>query len=123
MNSPITGKKMSVKTHKSSIIYRGIKISYNNHSYECADSGEYFTDTQLDTINMKLIHENWLNTRIPRKEKTKTEKILLDELNKYKSWYQQQTTSKLDRTPNFKYETELLAKIELLKDLQKKLCQ
>lgn len=55
--------------------------------------------------------------------KKETRKILLDELNKYRSWYQQQTVKKLGRTPNFKYETELLAKIELLKDLQKKVCQ
>lgn len=52
-----------------------------------------------------------------------TGKLLRDQLNKYKSWYKEETQSKLDRSPNFKRETELLAKIELLKDLQKKLCQ
>ncbi len=49
------------------------------------------------------------------------QRILTDTLNKYRSWYQQQTQNKMNRTPNFKYETELLAKIELLKYLQNKL--
>lgn len=53
-----------------------------------------------------------------------TEKLLRDQLNKYKSWYKEETQSKLDRgNPNFKRETELLAKIELLNELKKKLCQ
>lgn len=121
MNSPITGKPMSVRTHKSNITYRGMQITYSHHFYRCPDSGEKFTDTKLDAINIELIHRYWLSTRNPRKEKTKTEKILLDELNKYRSWYADQTVKKLGRTPDFKVETELLAKIELLKDLQKKL--
>ncbi len=54
-------------------------------------------------------------------QKKETAKVLRDSLNKYKSWHAQQTVTKLDRSPNFKYETELLAKIELLKELQKKL--
>ena len=44
---------------------------------------------------------------------------LLDKLNHLRSDYQQQTQSKLDRRPNFRYETELLSKIELLKELMK----
>ena len=46
-------------------------------------------------------------------------KKLLDKLNHLRSDYQQQTQSKLDRSPNYKYETELLAKIDLLKELLK----
>ena len=42
---------------------------------------------------------------------------LLDKLNHLRSDYQQQTQSKLGRSPNYKYETELLSKIELLKEL------
>lgn len=53
--------------------------------------------------------------------RNKTEKILKDLYNKYNSWYQQQTQTKLGRTPNFKYETELLAKIDLLQEIKKKL--
>lgn len=123
MNSPITGNPMSVRIHKSNIIYRGMKIIYNHHFYRCPDSGEEFTDTKLDTINMGLIHKYWMITRNPRKKEDKTEKVLRDTLNKYKSWYQQQTVTKLGRTPDFKYETELLAKIELLEELRRKLCQ
>jgi len=44
---------------------------------------------------------------------------LLDKLNHLRSDYQQQTQSKLGRTSNFKYETELQAQITLLKKLMK----
>ena len=46
-------------------------------------------------------------------------KQLLDKLNHLRSDYQQQTQSKLDKSPNYKRETELLAKIDLLKELLK----
>lgn len=50
--------------------------------------------------------------------KKEIEKVLLDELNKYRSQHSEETQSKLGRgNPNFKRETELLAKIELLKYL------
>jgi len=49
-------------------------------------------------------------------------KQLRDLKNKYKSWLQQETQSKFGkRSPNFKRETELLAKIELLEEIEKKL--
>ena len=44
-------------------------------------------------------------------------KKLLDKLNHLRSDYQQQTQSKLDKSPNYKRETELQAQITLLKDL------
>ena len=46
-------------------------------------------------------------------------KKLLDKLNHLRSDYQQQTQSKLDKSPNYKRETELQAQITLLKDLMK----
>jgi len=50
------------------------------------------------------------------------EKEIRDLKNKYKSWLQQETQSKFGkRSPNFKRETELLAKIELLEEIEKKL--
>jgi hypothetical protein len=42
---------------------------------------------------------------------------LRDEYNKYNSWLQQETQGKIGRSPNFKRETELRAKVELLKEL------
>ena len=42
---------------------------------------------------------------------------LRDEHNKYKSWLQQQTQGKIGRSPNFKIETELRAKVECIKEL------
>lgn len=45
---------------------------------------------------------------------------LLDKLNHLRSDYQQQIQSKMDRVSNFKYETELRAKINLLIEICKK---
>lgn len=44
---------------------------------------------------------------------------LLDKLNHLRSDYQQQTQSKLGRSPNYKRETELQAQITLLQELMK----
>jgi hypothetical protein len=45
-------------------------------------------------------------------------KQILDALNKYKSWYKQETQCKMGRgNPNLIRETELRAKIEILKEL------
>ena len=47
---------------------------------------------------------------------------ILDLLNKYKSWLQQHTQSKMGRgNPDYKYEVELRAKIDVLIELEKKL--
>lgn len=42
---------------------------------------------------------------------------LKDSYNKYNSWLKEETSSKLARSPNFKRETELRAKVEVLQQL------
>lgn len=47
-------------------------------------------------------------------------KRILDLLNKYRSWLSEETTAKIGRSSNFKRETELRAKIEVLQELLNK---
>ena len=47
-------------------------------------------------------------------------KRILDLLNKYRSWLSGETTTKLGRSPDFKRETELRAKIEVLQEILNK---
>jgi hypothetical protein len=75
----------------------------------------------MDESHLRQIKQFWQSTRTPRRKEDKTEKILRDLRNKYQSWYQQATQSKIGRTPNFKYETELLTKIAAIKEIQNKL--
>jgi len=55
MYSPVTGKEMNTKTALKEIHYRGFDIVYEHWSYFCKDSGESFTTTGLDEINMSNI--------------------------------------------------------------------
>lgn len=60
MNSPITGKTMSYTTILSEIHYKGLDISFMKTCWKCIDSGEIFTTTEQDEINMKRIEEEWI---------------------------------------------------------------
>ena len=123
MNSPLTGKPMKLCNKNSSIIYRKVECYYLRWWWEEVDTKEQYTTTEMDEEHLLQIKEYWQSTRIPRKKENKTEKLLKDERNKYQSWLQQLTQCKMGRSnPDFKTETELRAKIELLKELQKKLC-
>jgi hypothetical protein len=48
-------------------------------------------------------------------------KQILDLLNKYKSWYADETRCKMGRSPNYQRELELKNKIDILIELQNKL--
>jgi hypothetical protein len=110
------------KYEKASISYRKVKCNYIRSWWECPDTGEHFVTTEMDEEHLRQIHWYWQSTRTPRKKENKTEKTLRDLRNKYQSWYQQATQSKMGRgNPDFKYETELLAKIEVLEELKNKL--
>ena len=50
----------------------------------------------------------------------KNKKTILDLLNKYRSWLSEETIAKLGRSSNFKRETELRAKIEVLQEILNK---
>lgn len=56
MKSPITGNEMILTIVNEEINYKGIKnLPYQHHCYLCEDSGERFTDTKLDTLNIHNI--------------------------------------------------------------------
>ena len=50
--SPITGGEMQLMQEKSSVKFRGEEISFIKKFYHCVDSGQEFTDTELDNDNM-----------------------------------------------------------------------
>lgn len=66
MESPITGKKMELRKEMKEIFYKGINLPYLHTSYHCLDSGESFTTTEIDEINMKIINDKYEHIRISR---------------------------------------------------------
>lgn len=59
MNSPITGKTMSYSSVLSDAVYKGMEVSYIHIHWKCIDSGETFTTTEMDEINLNRIKEEW----------------------------------------------------------------
>jgi len=57
MNSPITGKKMTLEEAIVSTTYLGIEISYLSKFYRCKFSDQGFTTTDLDEGNLKRLHQ------------------------------------------------------------------
>lgn len=54
MKSPVSGKEMILKEEKKTLIFKkGKDIDYNHKSYFCEESGESFTTTELDELNLK----------------------------------------------------------------------
>lgn len=59
MKSPITGKKMMLKKERDTLIFRNEEFAFVNHFYYCEDSGEGFTTTKLDEINITQVYEQY----------------------------------------------------------------
>ena len=55
MKSPITGFEMKEKTEYTTIKIKGREVKYISHFYECPDTKERFTTTELDELNLKNI--------------------------------------------------------------------
>lgn len=55
MNSPITGKPMKMIRKADTLTFRKEKFEIMYHHYLCEDSGERFTDDQLDALNMTQV--------------------------------------------------------------------
>lgn len=53
--SPITGGEMRLMQEKSSVKFRGEDVTYIKKYYHCVESGNEFTDTDLDDDNMWAI--------------------------------------------------------------------
>lgn len=56
MKSPVTGKEMELHIQKRSVSFRKESFDIAFQCYICEDSGESFTSTGLDEVNMLQVH-------------------------------------------------------------------
>jgi putative zinc finger/helix-turn-helix YgiT family protein len=59
MKSPITGKEMKLTKERRSIDFRKETFEIVFHYYKCEDSGEQFTTTALDEVNMNQVYNQY----------------------------------------------------------------
>ena len=59
MKSPITGKEMKLIMERRSMEFRKEIIEVIFHFYKCEDSGEQFTNTALDEVNMNQLYNQY----------------------------------------------------------------
>jgi len=59
MKNPITGKEMTLKKEPSSLIFRKEEFTFISHFYLCENSGEQFTTTELDELNLAQVHKQY----------------------------------------------------------------
>jgi uncharacterized phage-associated protein/DNA-binding transcriptional regulator YiaG len=59
MNSPITGKEMRLMKEPQKLAFRKEDFEVVYHFFLCEESGEQFTNDQLDTINMTQVHNQY----------------------------------------------------------------
>ena len=59
MKSPITGKEMVLTKERRSIDFRKESFEIVFHFYKCEDSGEQFTTTALDEVNMNQVYNQY----------------------------------------------------------------
>jgi DNA-binding transcriptional regulator YiaG len=61
MKSPITGNEMTLIKETKKLIFRKEEFEYFHHSYQCEDTKETFTDTELDTLNISQVYNQYLD--------------------------------------------------------------
>ncbi|WP_028522244.1 type II TA system antitoxin MqsA family protein [Runella limosa] len=59
MKSPITGKEMKLTKERRSMDFRKESFEIVFHYYKCEDSGEQFTTTSLDEVNMNQVYNQY----------------------------------------------------------------
>lgn len=59
MKSPITGKEMKLTKERRSMNFRKETFEIVFHYYNCEDSGEQFTTTSLDEVNMNQVYNQY----------------------------------------------------------------
>ena len=59
MKSPITGKEMKLTKERRSMNFRKETFEIIFHYYKCKDSGEQFTATSLDDININQVYNQY----------------------------------------------------------------
>jgi putative zinc finger/helix-turn-helix YgiT family protein len=59
MKSPITGKEMTLTKERRSMDFRKETFKIVFHYYKCEDTGEQFTTTSLDEVNMNQVYNQY----------------------------------------------------------------
>lgn len=59
MKSPVTGKEMELQREFRTLHYRKEPFEVVFHYYLCTDSGEQFTTTELDNLNLLQVHNQY----------------------------------------------------------------
>lgn len=59
MKSPVTGKEMKLTKERRSMDFRKETFEIVFHYYKCEDSGEQFTTTSLDEVNMNQVYNQY----------------------------------------------------------------
>lgn len=59
MKSPITGKEMKLVKELTNLPYRRDNFQVVYHYFLCEDTGERFTNDELDTINIAQVHNQY----------------------------------------------------------------
>ncbi|WP_026836964.1 type II toxin-antitoxin system antitoxin SocA domain-containing protein [Gillisia sp. JM1] len=59
MKSPITGKEMSLQKKEEIITFRKEEFNYLHFNYLCEDSGENFSTTELDELNINQVYNQY----------------------------------------------------------------
>ena len=73
MKSPITGKKMLLHKEERKLSFRKEEFPVVYHCYLCDDSGEKFTSTELDKINMQQLYNQYRDKHnLPFPDEVKT---------------------------------------------------
>ena len=78
MQSPFTGGEVKFIQKESKLIYRKEEFTYIAHFYRCVDTGEEFTTTELDSLNMNQVYNQY---------RTKYGIPFTDEIKKIRSNY------------------------------------
>lgn len=59
MNSPITGKEMKLIKERRSMEFRKETFEVIFHTFKCEDSGEMFTTTDMDEVNVNQVYNQY----------------------------------------------------------------
>lgn len=59
MKSPVTGNEMRLMQEHRALTFRKESFNIIYHFYKCNDSGEQFTDDELDALNLAQVHNQY----------------------------------------------------------------
>lgn len=59
MTSPFTGGEVILCKDLKEFEFRGFKFTIIQHQYKCVDTGELFTDTSLDQLNLNQVYNQY----------------------------------------------------------------